>query len=421
MLIYHLNRSASHLSSIEEEFTSSYRPPQPIPILAPNLGTGSAKRGLLIAKGYYFLFFGAIGCFVPFFNLYLAQRGLTGIQIGWLGSIPPLVALAANPIWGAVADRWQIHRLVLALCALLAGIVALLFLGGGDFWVLLGLVTALAFFRTPIISIVDSTAMELVKQTGSHYGRQRVWGTVGFVLATWGLGQLLTPANLPLIFWLHAGGLGLGCAGLSFLLPGENTPQQVGIGHGLRALMGRPDYLTFLIAMTLMGMAIASNAGFLGLHILALGGTERQVGLAWAANAVMEIPIMYFGGRWFARYSYGQLLLTGYLGFMLVWLLVALVSTPTLIIAVLPGLGICYGFFWVAAVGYASSAAPPGLSATAQALMGAAMSGLGWSLGSVAAGYLWDRTDGHMVFFFTAFVALLAALIFWWGQRSGKK
>jgi PPP family 3-phenylpropionic acid transporter len=64
---------------------------------------------LLVAKGSYFVFFAAIGCLVPFFNIYLQQKGLTGVEIGWLNSIAPLVALAANPFWGGVADRWQIH------------------------------------------------------------------------------------------------------------------------------------------------------------------------------------------------------------------------------------------------------------------------------------------------------------------------
>jgi hypothetical protein len=79
---------------------------------------------------------------------------------------------------------------------------------------------------------------------------------------------------------------------------------------------------------------------------------------------------------------------------------------------------VCFGFFWVAAVGYASAAAPPGLSATAQALMGAAQSGLGWSLGSVMAGYLWDQTNGHIVLAFAAVCMALAALIFWLGNRK---
>ena len=376
------------------------------------------NRGLLVAKGYYFFFFGAIGCLVPFFNIYLQQKGLTGVEIGWLNSIAPLVALASNPFWGGVADRWQIHRQVLALCALVAGVVTLLFLPVSDFWWLLVLITALAFFRTPIGAIVDSTVMDLVKQAQSNYGRQRLWGTLGFVLATFSLGQWLASSNLSLIFWLHAGLLGVACAGLSLLLPIQGRDQKVDMWAGLRLLTRQSGYLSFLVAMTLLGIGVATYAGFMGLHLLALGGTERQVGLAWAVNALPELPIMYYGGQWFARYSYKGLFVAGLLGFAGVWSLIGLAQTPAMVIAVVPGMGVCFGFFWVAAVGYASESAPPGLSATAQALMGAAQSGLGWGLGSVIAGYLWDTTNGHVVLFFAATTVALGALIFWLGNRG---
>ena len=394
-----------------------YRQPRPIPVIDPAIGTSSVKRGLLISKLYYFFFFGAIGCFVPFFNVYLKQIGLTGAQIGWVGSIPPLIALAANPFWGAISDRWQIYRQVLALLDFVSGAVSLFFIPASSFWVLMALVTVMAFFRTPIGAIVDSTVMDMVKKTGHSYGRQRMWGTVGFILATFTLGQLLTLDDLSLTFILHATLLGVGCTVLSFFLPVAGTDKKVALWDGLRKLVRQVPYLSFLISMTLLGMGLASHLGFLGLQMLSLGGTEQQVGLAWAVNSVMEIPMMYFGASWFIRFSLRRLIVAGFGGISLVWLLVGLSTSPTKVIIMVSGLGLCFGFFWVAAVGFASSSAPPGLSATAQALMGAALTGLGWSIGSVIAGYLWDFAGGEAVYFFAASAALLAVLVFVVGNR----
>lgn len=397
-----------------------YRQPRPAPVLAPNVGAVAAKWGLLIAKSYYFLFFAAIGSLVPFFNIYLEQQGLSGIEIGWLNSVAPMIALASNPFWGLIADRWQIHRWVLALCAFASGLITLFFLQVTEFWPLLVVVTALSFFRTPINAIVDSTVMDLVKQTKSSYGQQRLWGTVGFVIITFSLGQLLSPQDLTPTFWLHGGFLGLGCAVLSLALPVTGAEQKESLWRGIRLLTRQISYASFLVMMTLIGMGVAGYAGFLGLHLLALGGSEQQIGLAWAVNALPEIPMMYFSSQWFARYSHKRLIVAGLLGLALVWMLAGLAPTPTLVIMALAGNGVCFGFFWVAAVGYASEAAPPGLSATAQALMGAAQSGLGWSLGSVLAGYLWDLTNGHWVLFFSALCVALGAVIFWWGNRQPK-
>jgi PPP family 3-phenylpropionic acid transporter len=330
-----------------------------------------------------------------------------------------LVALTANPIWGTIADRWQIHRLVLALCALVAGTITLFFLQVEEFIVFVLLVTILTFFRTPIGAIVDSTVMDMVKRGNATYGRQRLWGTIGFVLVSFGLGQLLTSDDLSLVFWLHTALLGVGCFILGFMLPVQSIDQPVGIKQGIRVLLAQRNYVSLLIAASLLGMGVSGYVGFMGLQVVALGGTSQQVGLAWAANAILELPLMYFGARWFAGVSYRRLLLAAFFLFMVVWALLGFSTTPTQVIFVVLGNGICFGIYWVAAVGYASQAAPPGLSATAQALLGAGFSGLGWSLGSMVAGNLWDYSGGQMVFLFSAAMALLAVLIFWLGSNEG--
>jgi MFS family permease len=69
------------------------------------------------------------------------------------------------------------------------------------------------------------------------------------------------------------------------------------------------------------------------------------------------------------------------------------------------------------AVAYANEAAPPGLRATGQSLMGAAQFGLGWALGSLIAGVIWGAWGGGWVFMLAALMLLLAAVVFAFGQR----
>ncbi|MBN1430050.1 MAG: MFS transporter [Anaerolineae bacterium] len=372
----------------------------------------------MAAKSYYFLYYAAIGCFAPFLNIYLKDKGLTGTQIGWLSSVAPLIALAANPIWGSIADHWQIHRQVLALCAFVAGITGLFYVPFQSFWIFMVLTLIITLFRTPICPIVDSAVMNTIRHTGDSYGRQRIWGTIGFIVLSLGLGQILTGRELTPIFWLYAGFMGVGCTILSFFLPVEHVEKRIGLREGMHKLFGQRDYLSFLVAAMVLGMGTAGYVGFLGLYIQALGGTEQQVGLAWTANALLEVPIMFFGKHWFSRYAPQKLILGSMFIYILVWSLIGLSPTPALAIVAVLGIGVCYGIFWMSAVDYVSSVAPPGLGATAQTLFGAAMLGLGWSIGSVVAGYLWDVISPHAIFFFAAGTATLAALVFGMGSRS---
>jgi len=69
-------------------------------------------------------------------------------------------------------------------------------------------------------------------------------------------------------------------------------------------------------------------------------------------------------------------------------------------------------------VGFVAKTAPVGLRATSQAMVGIAMNGFGWSIGSVVAGYVWDQLGGGAVFGFASLCALAAIAIFLKGCRQ---
>src|SRR5690606_35215526 len=108
----------------------------------------------------------------------------------------------------------------------------------------------------------------------------------------------------------------------------------------------------------------------------------------------------------------------GFAGYAIVWVLMAVVTDPLALVVCSALNGICYGTVWVAAVNYASESAPPGLSATAQSLVGAVQAGIGWSLGSVIAGYLWDIQGGTVVFLAATLAVLLGGMLLWLGERA---
>jgi len=382
------------------------------PLNRSMVSSGAPPSRLWVAKLYYLVFFSAIGAIAPFFNIYLSSQGLSGAQIGLLGSIPPIVALLANPFWGAVADRWQIHQRVLAICALGAGLLSFPFLWATGFWPLLLLVAVMIFFRSPVPALLDSAVMDMVGKTGASYGRQRLFGSIGFVVFSYGLGQMLTARNLDAIFWLHGLLLAGVCTLLGLMLPIERVAQRPNLLAGLGQLWRRPGYPNFLIMNVLMGAGAASFIGFIGLHILALGGAEAEVGMVYALNAVTEIPIMFAGAWILARFRPSQLIVAGLIGFAAVYTIMAMATSPVTILAAAPLLGVLYACFWLAVVNYASQSAPDGLRATGQGLVGAAQAGLGWSIGAVMGGMLWDAFGGSVVLMTAAGLMVSAALVY---------
>lgn len=381
------------------------------------------ERGMWAAKLYYFSFFAALGAIAPFFNIYLQQRGLSGTEIGTLGSLGPLVALVANPFWGTMADRFQLHQLILAVCVLAAGILSVPFIALHGFVPILLLLLAMIFFRTPVPALVDTAVMGMIAHNGASYGRQRLFGSIGFLLTSYGLGQVMAADDLDLIFWVHGALLAVGCTILSFLLPFHKQPAGHGgsIWAGLRTLAGQRRYVSFLLMSVFVGFGSACFMNFVGLRILALGGDSGQVGLGFALNAVTEIPVMFVGARLTARFGTSNLLLAGVFGLAATYTLAGLASTPAVVLLAMAMLGFFSGAYWSNVVVYANESAPPQLRATGQSLVGAAQAGLGWAIGGISSGILWDLFGGTVVLLAGAVSLVIGAIIFINGQRPVRR
>ena len=80
----------------------------------------------------------------------------------------------------------------------MAGIVSLFFPAVSSFGSLLLIIIVFYTFQIPLIAILDSVVIGLVKKTGQVYGRQRLWGSIGFIVSSFGLGQIVSVSNLDL-------------------------------------------------------------------------------------------------------------------------------------------------------------------------------------------------------------------------------
>lgn len=384
------------------------------------ISEAALRRGLWVARLYYFAFFAAMGTIAPFLNVYLKEQGLTGTEIGAIASIPPLVALAAGPFWSAVADRWHAQQRVLALLAFTSGLLSLAIIWVHAFLGVMLLLAVFNFFRAPIAAILDGTVMGLVSRYGITYGKQRAWGSIGWIVASFCAGFVAQLVGLEAIFWIHALLLGLLCTLLSLQLPVERSRARVDYVAGVRQLIRLPGYRGVLVFMAAFGAGAASNSNFLGLHILALGGTTLLIGIANATNSIPEIPAMFWGDSLLRRFGSRPLILVGGAGFVLTWVLFAVASQPWQFPLITPLIGLFFAVSWVALVNYANDSAPPGMRASAQGIANAAMGGVGVAGGAFISGVLWDRYGGEVVFLAAAAIMAIGTLYFAWSTRASR-
>ena len=55
-------------------------------------------------SGFYFFYFAALGCFIPYWGLYLKDSGFTPLEIGELSAWLVATKIISPNLWGWLAD-----------------------------------------------------------------------------------------------------------------------------------------------------------------------------------------------------------------------------------------------------------------------------------------------------------------------------
>jgi len=380
-------------------------------------GVMGKSKSLICIRGFYFLYFGAVGCLFPYLNLYYQRVGLTGLQIGVLSAIAALVTQLASPLWGMLGDSHTLHRTLLSV-AVGGTIIPALLLSVGNVLSWLGPVTFVyAFFFGPITPLVDSTALEVAKASHRSYGELRAWGTIGFIVSALAIGRIIEVTNLKVLFPGYVLFM-LGSLALSLCLPQRRRRWRGAGTRGLSVLLADRAFLLFLASVFLLAAAMRAANAFFALYLDAIGAGEGLVGLSWALAALSEVPVVFFSRVLLGKLSARGLFAVGFAVYALRWLLYSQITSPGMILATQLLHGLSYGAYLVAGVVYTSERAPEGLGATAQGLFSGTTMGLAGMVGALIGGWLYDRAGVANLFRLCSLAAAFALVIFLFSPRA---
>ena len=395
---------------------------------------GAAPRAgdLGLLYGIYFAFVGASG---PWFPLLFDHWGMTAFQIGALVALSHLIRIVAPPVWGWAADRrGQLRSLLQAGACIMAAMCLLLPQAGG-------LDPALRFAAAALVMAVlhlaaagqgpltESMSLRLADGDLGRYGRMRVWGSVGFILAVTGLGPLLGwfgVTLLPYLLAAIAAGLVLAIRRLP-PVAGVPAPRQ---GGRLRDEILKPTMLAFLAASLLMILAHAPFYAFFSLYLAHLGYAKWAIGLFWALGVVAEIGLFLMQKRLFERYPATLLLLATMILCVLRFLMTAAAAwlpaaTATVVLVLAQVLhAATFALHHSASMSLMHQRFGTRYQARAQSLYTAVSYGIGGAIGGLGAGVIWQTWGPGATFHGAAIAAALgacAALLVHAGMRREQR
>jgi MFS family permease len=375
------------------------------------------QKQMLPFKAFYFFIFAALAFLSPYLTLYYEGLGLTGRQIGFLAALPPLMIFVSAPFFGAIADLTQQHKRILggSTLLLIASVILLSF--AKTFLGLIPGVVLYAFFIAPLLPLIDRSVIEILGQERDHYGKQRLWGAVGwgllapvsgYVVGFWGLSWAFYGAAI-LLFGLFL---------VSQITPVQPVKLQVSYWRGVKDLLFDSQVIIFFLVILVAGMGLSTVHNYLFLYLSHLGAGTVTMGYALTVATLSELVIMYFADRLLKSWKAQGLILFGLV--MVTIRLVGYALAPNPQVALLLQLlhGPTFAAIWMAGVAYVAEIAQPGLGNTAQGLFTGVVMGLGSALGAFLGGYLYQSLGFPRMYAIFGSVVFIAALVFWLRFRN---
>jgi PPP family 3-phenylpropionic acid transporter len=342
--------------------------------------------------------FAAIGAYNPFFPTWLRARGIEGLSMSALTALNPLLGIVSPVVFGVVADRFGLRGSLLRIAALgaLVPFVAMTALGmlagGPSYGVLFVLVALFAFFRGPLVTVADVTALE---EAGS-YPRTRRFGSLGFTVMAVVVGfvvDVTSPWELPAAITIALAATVLNARRIH-----ERPPRPpVVIGPEASRLLRSPDFALLLGSVFLWCVAHTSYDLCFSLHLRDLGGSSRDVGISWAVGVIAEILLMTYAPVLFARRAKVWLLAVGVAATAIRFTVVASLRSLPALLLLQPLHALTFGLTWISGLELIKKKAPAAVLATAQSTFAVAAA-LGSTCGMLVWGPLYASRGGALVF-----------------------
>ena len=397
------------------------------------------------------------GAWLPLIFSYLPGLGFSPAEQSWILNAFPIAAIVGMFFSNQFCDRNFAAEKFLAFSHCVGGLAMLGLAFTKTFWPFFGLMLVHCLLYVPTLSIVNSIAFANMKDSQKEFGRVRMGGTIGWVLAAWPFTFILVDwdkvhaANAHgLVDWLGAvlgsgltgdklkaatawtyavaGIASLALAAFSFVLP-HTPPKKSGNGAEklawLEALkLLKHPFVLVLWLVTLVDSFVHNcyfnwTGSFLGADQAAggVGIPGNWIMPVMSIGQIAEISTMFILGATLKRLGWRATLIVGILGHAARFAVYAFFpQLPWLIIAVQILHGICYAFFFATVYIFVDAYFPRDARASAQGLFNVMILGLGALLANSLCPYLGQKvfaqagvTNFHGLFLVPMICGLVAA------------
>jgi PPP family 3-phenylpropionic acid transporter len=359
----------------------------------------------LLLGSFYFFYFALIGVYVIFMPKGLLDLGYSPLEVGIIYAAAPFMRFLLPFIFRhfiALTSKIYLGALLVSFFATLVFWAAI-----DSFWFYL--IANLLFGGAMGISLPYVETIALATLSKSHYGKVRLWGSLGFMgIALW-LGSVLT-VPFEALYYLSAMTFLTFLFG-TFLIRYDTVPHTSAQEDATFSLS---KYWAFWVSVFLMQVGFGGFYNFFTIYETSHGISLEMTSWMWSFGVICEIVMLYFQGPLLQRnllsiLQFAILVTSGR------WMILYLFPDSLLLTFASQSLhAVSFALYHTASITYVFSLYTQKKLAQ-QFFLGIAF-GLGGSVGAVLSGQLY----GEHLFLIESGITFMAFMVLWIHQKRKK-
>ncbi len=363
-----------------------------------------SKPSLLspLLGAYYFFYFALVGVYVIFMPKVLLDLDYNTVEVGIIYAAAPFMRFLLPFVF---RHYLALTSKVYLLSLLFTFIGTVIFISSVEsFW--LYFLANLLFGAAMGISLPYIETIALASLSKNHYGKVRLWGSIGFMgIALW-LGKVLeTPYEA--LYYLSA------MAFFTLIFGALLTKYDTTLHESAQddASFSLSKYWAFWTSVFLMQVGFGGFYNFFTIYETSHGISLEMISWMWSFGVICEIVMLYFQGPLLQRNLLNILQFATFVTALRWMILYLFPDSVTLTFASQSLHAISFALYHTAAITYVFSLYTQKKLAQ-QFFLGIAF-GLGGSVGAVLSGQIY----GEKMFLVEAIITFIAFVVLWVHQK----
>lgn len=313
----------------------------------------------------YISLFTALGVFFPFHSIYLQETlNFTSNEIGLLLSISSLLVILSVIFTGIIADKLQNPGFVFILCALASVVFLLPYSFLKPFSIMITLYIFINAFRSSLIPLLDTIAMDYSYKNNQNYGLYRAVGSLTFIISAILMGILLDVfveyTNLFLYIQLIALLFSVYFMSKQDNIYINNSTRKINFSD-VKSLLKNKLFLLIINVMAIAYSVIQVSQAYLSLSIIELGGSNNIVGISILFLVIPEVILFGYINKFLRKYSHHKLMMFSLILLLARWIVLIFTNSLWVLLIVSITHGLIMAFIVLVGMDYIKKIVSPNL------------------------------------------------------------